>query len=98
MISEATRDNSPLDYIVVWKLNRFSMSLEETIELRDKLRRVGTRLVSTIDTKYSSHRHWTTCPVSVIGVKEGRNLVPTLFPLMVVDASPIPAKLAGIGG
>ena len=49
MISEATRDHSPLDYIVVWKLNRFSMSLEETIELRDKLRRVSTRLVSTTE-------------------------------------------------
>ena len=49
MISEATRDHSPLDYIVVWKLNRFSMSLEETIELRDKLRRVDTRLVSTTE-------------------------------------------------
>ena len=48
MISEAARDHSPLDCIVVWKLNRFSMSLEETIKLRDKLRRVGTRLVSTI--------------------------------------------------
>ena len=40
------RDDSTLDYIVVWKLHRFSRSLEETIELRDKLRRVGTRLVS----------------------------------------------------
>ena len=49
MISEATRDDSTLDYIVVWKLNRFSMSLEETIELRDKLKRVGTKLVSTIE-------------------------------------------------
>ena len=49
MMSEATRDDSPLDFIVVWKLNRFSMSLEETIELRDKLRRVGTRLVSTTE-------------------------------------------------
>ena len=49
MISETTRDNSSLDYIVVWKLNRFSMSLEETIDLRDKLRRVGTRLVSTTE-------------------------------------------------
>ena len=49
MISEATRNHSPLDYIVVWKLDRFSMSLEETIELRDNLRRVGTRLVSTIE-------------------------------------------------
>ena len=26
MISEATRDDSILDFIVVWKLNRFSMS------------------------------------------------------------------------
>ena len=42
MISEATRDDSTLDFIVVWKLDRFSMSLEETIELRDKLRRVDT--------------------------------------------------------
>ena len=49
MISEATRDDSALDFIVVWKLNRFSMSLEETIELRDKLRRVGTKLVSTTE-------------------------------------------------
>ena len=49
MISEATQDDSPLDFIVVWKLNRFSMSLEETIELRDKLRRVNTKLVSTTE-------------------------------------------------
>ena len=49
MMSEATRDYSALDFIVVWKLNRFSMSLEETIGLRDKLRRVGTRLVSTTE-------------------------------------------------
>ena len=49
MISDATRDDSTLDFIVVWKLNRFSMSLEETIELRDKLRRVGTKLVSTTE-------------------------------------------------
>ena len=49
MISEATRDDSTLDFIVVWKLNRFSMSLEEIIELRDTLRGVGTRLVSTTE-------------------------------------------------
>ena len=49
MMSEATRDDSALDFIVVWKLNRFSMSLEETIVLRDKLRRVGTRLFSTTE-------------------------------------------------
>ena len=49
MIAEATSDDSAIDYIVVWKLHRFSRSLEETIELRDKLRRVGTRLVSTTE-------------------------------------------------
>ena len=49
MISEATWDDSTLDFIVVWKLNRFSMSLEEAIELRDKFRRVGTKLVSTTE-------------------------------------------------
>ena len=49
MIAEATRDDSTLDYIVVWKLQLFSISLEESIELRDKLRRVGTRLVSTTE-------------------------------------------------
>ena len=38
MISQSTRGDSALDYIVVWKLHRFSRSLEETIELRDKLR------------------------------------------------------------
>ena len=47
MISEATRDDSPLDFIVIWKLHRFSISMEETIEQRDKRRRVGSRLVST---------------------------------------------------
>ena len=49
MISEATRNDSTLDFIVVLKLNRFSMSLEDTIDLRDKLRRVGTKLVSTTE-------------------------------------------------
>ena len=49
MIVEATSDDSTIDYIVVWKLHHFSMFLEETIELRDKLRRVGTRLVSTTE-------------------------------------------------
>ena len=49
MIAEATSDDSAIDYIVVWNLHRFFMFLEETIELRDKLRRVGTRLVSTTE-------------------------------------------------
>ena len=41
MINLAPQDNTHLDFIVVWKLNRFSMSLEETIELRDKLRELA---------------------------------------------------------
>ena len=49
MMSEATLDGSPLDFIVVWKLQMFSISLEETIELRDRLRRVDTRLVSSTE-------------------------------------------------
>ena len=49
MISVATGDDSILDFIVVWKLNHFSMSLKETIELRDKLRLVGNSLVSTTE-------------------------------------------------
>ena len=49
MITQATQDDSTLVYIGVWKLHHFSRSLEETIELRDKLRRVGTRLVFTTE-------------------------------------------------
>ena len=49
MISVATQDDSTLDFTVVWKLNRFSMSLEETIERRDEHRRVGTKLASTTE-------------------------------------------------
>ena len=49
MISHATLADSSLEFIVVWKLHLFSISLEETIELRDKLRRVGTKLVSATE-------------------------------------------------
>ena len=49
MISEATRDDSSFDFIVVWKLQTFSRSLEETIELCDRLRQVGTKLVSATE-------------------------------------------------
>ena len=49
MIAQATQGDSSLDFIVVWKLHMFSRSLEETIELRDKLRRAGTRLVSVTE-------------------------------------------------
>ena len=41
------RDDTILDFMLIWKLHRFSRSLEGTIELRDKLRRVGSRLAST---------------------------------------------------
>ena len=49
MISRATVDGSPFDFIVVWKLHLFSISLQETIELREELRRVGTKLVSATE-------------------------------------------------
>ena len=49
MITAATRDDSAFDYIVVWKRDRFTRSSEETIELRDKLRRVCTKLVSATE-------------------------------------------------
>ena len=49
MISQATLDDSSLDFIVVWKLHLFSISLEETIELLDRLRRVGTKVVSATE-------------------------------------------------
>ena len=39
MIAQATGPDAPFDAIVVWKLHRFSTSLEETIEYRDILRR-----------------------------------------------------------
>ena len=38
-----------IDAIVVWKLNRFSMSLEETIEWRDKLKTKGVQLLSVTE-------------------------------------------------
>ena len=49
MISQATLDGSPIDFIVVWKLLLFSISFEETIELRDRLRQAGTKLVSATE-------------------------------------------------
>ena len=45
----ATGDDSTLDFIVVWKLYGLSMSLEEAIELRDKFRRAGTKLLTTTE-------------------------------------------------
>ena len=49
MISEPTQDESYLHFIVVWKLQMFSRPLEETIELRGRLRQVGTKLVSATE-------------------------------------------------
>ena len=49
MISYASQDSSLIDFIVVWKLHLFSISLEETIDLRDRLRQVGTKLVSATE-------------------------------------------------
>ena len=49
MISQATQDDSSLHFIVVWKLQMFSRSFEETIEMRGKLRQVGTKLVSATE-------------------------------------------------
>ena len=49
MIAQATKGDSIINFIVVWKRQLFSRSLEETIVLRDQLRRVGCRLVSTTE-------------------------------------------------
>ena len=49
MIHLATSPEAPFDAIVVWQLSRFSLSLEETIKYRDKLRRAGTRLLSATE-------------------------------------------------
>ena len=60
MINLATQNNSTIVFIAVWKLQLFSRSLEETIELCDKLRRVGTRLVSTTERGSTTSRPSTT--------------------------------------
>ena len=49
MIYQTTLQDSRLEFIVVWKLQLFSISLEETIELRDRLRQVGTKVVSATE-------------------------------------------------
>ena len=49
MIAQATGPDAPFDAIVVWKLHRFSTSLEETIEYRDILRQTRTKLLSTTE-------------------------------------------------
>ena len=49
MMGEATQDNPPFEYIVVYKLRNFSWSLDETVLSRDKLKASGVTLVSTME-------------------------------------------------
>ena len=49
LIALATSDEAPFDAIVVWKTSRIAVSLEETISLRDRLRRIGIRLLSVTE-------------------------------------------------
>ncbi len=49
LIALATSDEAPFDAIVVWKTSRIAVSLEETISLRDRLRRTATRLISVTE-------------------------------------------------
>ena len=49
MTTAVATEGLDIDAIVVWKLNRFSMSLEETIERRDKLRTKGVQLLSVTE-------------------------------------------------
>ena len=52
MMGEATQDDPPFRFIVVYKLRNFSWSLEETILCRDRLRANGVSLVSTAETSW----------------------------------------------
>ena len=49
LIALATSAEAPFDAIIVWKTNRMAVSLEDTIALRDQLRRAGTRLLSVTE-------------------------------------------------
>ena len=49
MIAQATGLQAPFDAIVVWKLHRFSRSLEDTIAYRDQLRHTRTKLLSATE-------------------------------------------------
>ena len=49
LIALATSAEAPFDAIVVWKTSRMAVSLEDTIALRDQLRRAGTRLLSVTE-------------------------------------------------
>ena len=48
-MGEATQDEPPFNFIVVYKLRNFSWSLDETVLCRDKLKASGVSLVSTTE-------------------------------------------------
>lgn len=47
MMDDATGEDPPFEFIVVYKLRNFSWSLEETVLCRDRLTANGVTLVST---------------------------------------------------
>ena len=49
MMGEATQDDPPFQFIVVYKLRNFSWSLDETVLCRDRLKASGVTLVSTME-------------------------------------------------
>ena len=49
MMGEATQDDPPFDYIVVYRLRNFSWSLDETVLCRDRLKASGVTLLSTME-------------------------------------------------
>ena len=49
MMGEATQDEPPFDYIVVYRHRNFSWSLDETVLCRDRLKASGVTLVSTME-------------------------------------------------
>ena len=49
MMGEATQDDPPFNYIVVYRLRNFSWSLDETVLCRDRLKAKGVTLVSTME-------------------------------------------------
>ena len=49
MMGEATQDNTPFQFIVVYELRNFAWSLDETVLCWDRLRVNGVTLVSTAE-------------------------------------------------
>ena len=48
-MGEATQDEPPFNYIVVYRLRNFSWSLDETVLCRDRLKASVVTLVSTME-------------------------------------------------